>query len=90
MSSIYSNRLEKRNFQLKLDNNFSNFGQLEKGEITGDRITFVNIDQGMPIRGNFIPNKNDKKVFLDNQINDFSLFDKNNNNNNQFKINYYY
>jgi hypothetical protein len=91
MSSIYSNRLEKRNFQLKLDNNFSNFGQLEKGEITGDRITFDNIDQGMPIRGNFIPNKNDKKVFLDNQINDFSLFDKNNNNNNnnQFKINYY-
>ena len=88
MSSIYSNRLEKRNFQLKLDNNFPNLGNLEKGEITGDHINYDNIDQGMPIRGNFIPNKNDKKTFLDNQINDFSLFEKNNDNN-QFKINYY-
>ena len=91
MSSIYSNRLETRNFQIKLEPKSSRtrdkFGELEKGEITGDHVAFENMDQGMPFRGNFITNKNDKKVLLDNQINDFSLFDKNNNN--QFKINYY-
>lgn len=87
MSSIYSNRLEKRNFQLQMAPNYGNFGQLEKGEITGDQIAYDDIDQGMPVRGNFTPNKNDKKVILDNPINDFSLFDKNNNN--QFNVNYY-
>lgn len=86
MSSIYSNRLEKRNFQIQITPNYPNFGQIEKGEITGDQIGYDDIDHGMPVRGNFTPNKNDKKIILDNPINDFSLFDKNTD---KFKINYY-
>ena len=88
MSSIYSNRLEKRNFQINFTPNQNNFGEFEKGEITGDQFGYEDIDQGMPVRGNFIPNKNDKKTILDNAINDFNLFDKNNNSN-KFNVNYY-
>jgi hypothetical protein len=57
----------------------------EFGEITGDQFVYDNIDKGMPVRGNFTPNKNDKKNILDNSNLDFDLFDKKTN----FNISYY-
>jgi len=74
MSSIYSNRLDKRNFEVFFQQNKSNFP--EKGEITGDQFNYEEIDQGMPIRGNFIASKNNKKNIIDTINFDFDIFDK--------------
>jgi hypothetical protein len=90
MSSVYSNRLDKRNFELNYPTNYDNNQNYpEMGEITGDQFTHNDINKGMPLIGNFTPNRNDKKAVLDNAVNDFSLFDKINNNTNKFSVNYY-
>jgi hypothetical protein len=89
MSALYSDRLAKRNFQIQItrDNNYS---EINTGEITGEQLLFDNIDQGMPVRSSFTPNKNDKKNIIDDYANDFSLFDNSKNNNiHNFKVNSY-
>lgn len=85
MSALYSNRLEKRNFELDFNHKLNYEDYPEIGEITGDQFIHNDIDKGMPVRGNFTPNKNDKKNTFDNNNVDFDLFDKKSN----FKINYY-
>jgi hypothetical protein len=86
MSALYSNRLEKRNFELDFNNRLNYEDYPEIGEITGDQFAYNDIDKGMPVRGNFTPNKNDKKNTYDNNNNlDFDLFEKKSN----FKINYF-
>jgi hypothetical protein len=85
MSALYSNRLEKRNFELEFNPRQGPDNFPELGEITGDQFMYNDIDQGMPVRGNFMPNKNDKKTIFDNTVNDFDLFDKKSN----LKINYF-
>jgi len=85
MSALYSTRLDKRNFELEFAMRAGPENFAELGEITGDQLMYNNIDQGMPVRGNFTPNKNDKKTIQDNVNMDFDLFDKKSN----FKVNYY-
>ncbi len=86
MSALYSTRLDKRNFELEFNPRQGPDSYPELGEITGDQFAYNEIDQGMPVRGNYIPNKNDKKAVFDNINNvDFDLFDKKSN----FKVNYY-
>ncbi len=85
MSALYSNRLEKRNFELEFDHKYGTNDFPEMGEITGDQFIYNDIDKGMPVRGNFITNKNDKKNILDNIKSDFDLYEKKSN----LNINYY-
>ena len=86
MSSLYSSRLDKRNFELNISKNSKDDSLFEKGEITGDQIMYQDIDKGMPLIGNFTPSKNDKKYIQDTGSNlDFDLFDKKS----DLKINYY-
>ncbi len=86
MSSVYSNRLDKRNFELNYPTNYDNNQNYpEMGEITGDQFTHNDINKGMPLIGNFTPNRNDKKYIQDNMNLDFDLFDKKS----DLKINYY-
>ncbi len=79
MSSIYSQRLDKRNFEIQF-NNPNNTSNIEFGEITGDQINVNNtIDRGMPFRmTNYIINKNDKKDY-DSQNTTFDLYDRKSN-----------
>jgi len=76
MSDVYSNRLEKRNFEINLpsvetsDNNY----KFQKGEITGDQLLYDNIGLGMPIRSNFTPSRNEKHIENRQFANDVNLF----------------
>lgn len=95
MSSIYSQRLDKRNFEIQF-NNPNNTSNIEFGEITGDQINVNNsIDRGMPFRmTNYIINKSDKKDY-DSQNTTFDLYDRKSNlnisynNDNKFDNNKY-
>lgn len=79
MSSIYSQRLDKRNFEIQFTNP-NNTSNIEFGEITGDQINVNNtIDRGMPFRmTNYIINKNDKKDY-ESQNTTFDLYDRKSN-----------
>ena len=85
MSSLYSSRLDKRNFELNFSQVNRDDSLFEKGEITGDQIMYQDIDKGMPLIGNFTPSKNDKKYIQDKSNLDFDLFDRKS----DLKINYY-
>jgi len=85
MSSLYSNRLDKRNFELNFSRIIPDEAMPERGEITGDQFNYNVIDKGMPLIGNFTPNKNDKKYIQDKGNLDFDLFDKKS----DLKINYF-
>ena len=75
-TDVYSKRLADRHFSVDVKPLSIFDDNIEHGEITGEEFAFDEVDRGMPIRSNFNPSKNDKKISIDNTIGAFSIFEK--------------